>query len=207
MSRARVDDGPAVTDELTSALEREKMKYKNGAIQRPIRLKGIMSFFFFVSCSLWPEPRWKRKFHAICFLRFYFENIWMRSVCVCVRVAIDFHFSILHPIVFSLHRLPASGRHRRFDDDVLFCCVSATIHVSMCFPFFSGANCEPFFAIVNGNGKRVVRFIQRLSQIGIANQRRLGAQSIMHISHFRTLFFPIFAASVRLSSFGNRRQA
>lgn len=151
------------------------------------------------SCSLWPEPWWKRKLQAICFLRFYFENIYLRSVCACASPSISI-FPYFIPLFFLASFTCIGPAPKAGWCFILFCERNdSRLNVFFC------ANCEPFFAIVSGNEKRVVRYIQRLSQIG-SQTKVVWVHSRLCIFLTSGRSFSFFAASVRLSSFGNRRR-
>lgn len=110
------------------------------------------------------------------------KHLLALGVCVCV--AVDFHFSILHPIVFPcivyLHRAGTEGWMmfyfvlwaQRFTVKCVFLCELRTIF----------RNCKRKW-------KKSGSIYSASLANRIANQSCLGAQSIMHISHFRTLFF------------------
>lgn len=151
------------------------------------------------SCLLWPEPWWKRKLQAICFLRFYFENIYLRSVCACASPSISI-FPYFIPLFFLASFTCIGPAPKAGWCFILFCERNdSRLNVFFC------ANCEPFFAIVSGNEKRVVRYIQRLSQIG-SQTKVVWVHSRLCIFLTSGRSFSFFAASVRLSSFGNRRR-
>lgn len=184
--------------------ERKKKRNKNEAIRRPIRLKGIIIFFFSrvrtgTSCG----ERGNTRCHLFSSVLFR-KHLYALGVCVCVVVD---SISILPYFIpsrfFFLLRLPASRRHQSW---MMFHFVGERHDLRLNVYFLCGL--RTISAIVSGNEKREWFDSGSASPLAnIGSQTKVSGCTIDY-AYFSLpdALFPSSFASFRLSSFGNRRR-